>query len=155
MEYEKDFLLPIPKDKNEFDWFLSEVKTASLIEAWATEVPEDEIVRKFRVGPGDIRNKVETAEWITYSMLELARLFKSHNLRNIEELVVRIKYGIKKDLLGLVDLEQIGRVRARALYASGYHTPNDLKGVSVKSLSSIPTIGPKIAENLVAQVEKL
>jgi helicase len=155
MEYEKDFLLPIPKDKAEFDWFLSEVKTASLIEAWATEVPEDEIVRKFRVGPGDIRNKVETAEWITYSMHELAKLFKCPHLRNIEELVVRIKYGIKKDLLSLIDLDQIGRVRARALYASGYHTPKDLKDVSVKRLSAIPSIGPKIAENVVKQVEKL
>lgn len=155
MEFEKDFLLPIPKDKNEFDWFLSEVKTASLIEAWSTEVPEDEIVRKFNVGPGDIRNKVETAEWITYSMLELAKLFKCPHYQRIEELVVRIKYGIKRDLLSLIQLEQIGRVRARAIYASGFHTPEDLKSISVKKLAAISTIGPKIAENIVNQLEKL
>jgi helicase len=155
MEFEKDFLLPIPKDKNEFDWFLSEVKTASLIEAWATEVPEDEIVRKFNVGPGDIRNKVETAEWITYSMLELAKLFKCPHYRRIEELVVRIKYGIKRDLLSLIQLEQIGRVRARAIYAYGFHTPEDLKGISEKRLAAITTIGPKIAENIINQLEKL
>jgi helicase len=155
MEFEKDFLLPIPKDKNEFDWFLSEVKTASLIEAWATEVPEDEIVRKFNVGPGDIRNKVETAEWITYSMLELAKLFKCPHYRRVEELVVRIKYGIKRDLLSLIQLEQIGRVRARAIYAAGYHTPQDLKGISVKRLAAIVTIGPKIAENIITQLDKL
>jgi helicase len=155
MENERDFLLPIPKDKNEFDWFLSEVKTASLLEAWATEVPEDEIVRKFNVGPGDIRNKVETAEWITYSMLELARLFKSPYYRSVEDLVVRIKYGIKRDLLSLIQLEQIGRVRARALSVSGYRTIEDMKGVSVKRLAAIPSIGPKIAEKISIQLEKL
>ncbi len=155
MENEKDFLLPIPKDKSEFEWFLSEVKTASLLEGWIGEVPEDEIVRKFNVGPGDIRNKVETAEWIAYSMLELARLFKCPHYRKIEEIVARIKYGIKRDLLSLIQLEQIGRVRARALYVSGFKTPADLKGISAKRLAAIPTIGPKIAENIVKQVEKL
>jgi helicase len=154
MEHEKDFLLPIPKEKGEFDFFLSEVKTASLIEAWTSEIPEDEIVRKFNIGPGDIRNKVETAEWITYSMLELARLFTCPYCRSIEELVVRIRYGVKRELLSLIQHEQIGRVRARALFKAGFHTIEDLRGVQVGRLATIPTIGPKIAENIVDQLKK-
>jgi helicase len=144
----------VPKDENEFDFFLSEVKTASLLEAWISEVSEDEIVRKFNVGPGDIRNKVETAEWITYAMLELARLFKCPHLNSIEDIVVRLRYGVKRDLLSLIQLEQIGRVRARALYAVGFHKIDDLKGVPVGRLATIPTIGPKIAKSIVDQVEK-
>jgi helicase len=155
MESEKDFLAPVPKDENEFDWFLAEVKTAVLLESWVTEVSEDEIVRKFNVGPGDIRNRVETAEWITYSMLELARLFKCPYCRRIEELVTRLRYGVKKDLLSLTQLHGIGRVRARALSNSGFRKIEDLKGVSQKRLAAIPTIGPKIAENIVGQVEKM
>jgi helicase len=154
VEHEKDFLLPIPKDENEFDYFLSEVKTASLLEAWISEISEDEIVRKFNVGPGDIRNKVETAEWITYSMLELARLFKCPHTNCIEEIVVRLRYGVKRDLLSLIQLERIGRVRARALYGAGFHKLDDLRGVPVGRLATIPTIGPKIAENIVDQIEK-
>ncbi|MDH5386458.1 MAG: helix-hairpin-helix domain-containing protein, partial [Candidatus Aminicenantes bacterium] len=154
MEHEKEFLLPVPTDENEFDWFLSEVKTASLLELWANEISEDEIVRKFNIGPGDIRNKVETAEWITYSMLELARLFKCPYYRSIEELVTRIRYGIKRELLSLIQLEQIGRVRARALFKVGFHTIEDLRGVQVGRLATIPTIGPKIAESIVGQLEK-
>jgi len=154
MEHEKEFLLPVPTDEDEFDWFLSEVKTASLIEGWVREISEDEIVKKFKVGPGDIRNKVETAEWITYSMLELARLLKSPYYRSIEELVTRIRYGVKRELLSLIQLEQVGRVRARALYSAGFHKLEDLRGVPVGRLATIPTIGPKIAENIVNQVEK-
>ncbi|UCE36494.1 MAG: DEAD/DEAH box helicase [Thermoplasmata archaeon] len=154
MEHEKDFLLLVPKDENEFDFFLAEVKTASLLEAWISEVPEDEIVRKFNVGPGDIRNKVETAEWITYSMLELARLFKCPHLQTMEELVTRLRYGVKRDLMPLIQLEQVGRVRARALYGAGFHKLEDLRGVPVGRLATIPTIGPKIAENIVEQLEK-
>ncbi len=155
MEYEKDFLIPVPTDKNEFDWFLSDVKTASLIESWVKEVSEDEIITKFKVGPGDIRNKVETAEWITYSMLELARLFKCPYARSIEDLVTRIKYGIKRELLSLIQLEQVGRVRARALFKAGFHNPEELRSVKVKRLASIPTIGPKIAEGILSQLEKI
>lgn len=155
MEREKDFLLPIPKDEGEFEFFLSEVKTASLLEAWVSEIPEDEIVKKFNVGPGDIRNKVETAEWITYSMLELARLFRCPYCRRIEELVTRIRYGVKRELLSLIQLEQIGRVRARALYKAGFHRLEDLRGIPIGRLATIPTIGPKIAEGIVSQLEKL
>jgi helicase len=155
MESEKDFLAPVPKDENEFDWFLAEVKTAALLESWVTEISEDEIVRKFNVGPGDIRNRVETAEWITYSMLELARLFKSPYCRKIEELVARLRYGVKKDLLSLTQIQGIGRVRARALSNSGFRRIEDLRGISQKRLAAIPTIGPKIAESIVSQVEKI
>ncbi|UCE73629.1 MAG: DEAD/DEAH box helicase, partial [Methanomassiliicoccales archaeon] len=154
MEHEEDFLLSVPKDENEFDWFLAEVKTASLLEAWTTEISEDEIVRKFNVGPGDIRNKIETAEWITYSMLELAKLFKCPNYRCIEELVTRIRYGVKRELLSLITLEQIGRVRARALFSVGYHTLEDLRGVESGRLATIPSIGPKIADSIVMQMKK-
>ena len=153
MEHENDFLVTVPKDENEYDWFLSEVKTASLLESWINEVSEDEIVRKFNVGPGDIRNRVETAEWITYSMLELARLFRCPYSNNIEDIVTRIRYGVKRDLLNLIQLEQIGRVRARALLLAGFHTIEELRGVEVGRLSLIPTIGPKIAKNIVSQVK--
>ncbi|MEE9592689.1 MAG: DEAD/DEAH box helicase, partial [Thermoplasmata archaeon] len=56
------------------DFLLSEVKTASLLEDWMEEVPEDEITKKFRVGPGDIRRMVQMGEWLLYAMHELGRL---------------------------------------------------------------------------------
>lgn len=155
MEHEKEFLLPVPTEDNEFDFFLSEVKTASLLEGWISEISEDEIVRKFKVGPGDIRNKVETAEWITYSMLELARLLKCPYYRSIEDLVTRIRYGVKKELLSLIQLEHIGRVRGRALYVAGFHGLEDLRGVAAGRLATLPTIGPKVAESVVNQIEKM
>ena len=87
-------------------------------------------------------------------MLELARLFKCPHSNSIEEIVVRLRYGVKRDLLSLIQLEQIGRVRARALYRVGFQKLEDLRGIPVGRLATIPTIGPKIAESIVSQVEK-
>ncbi|MEM3884055.1 MAG: hypothetical protein QXT94_03940, partial [Methanothrix sp.] len=61
-----------------------------------------------------------------YSAIELAKL--SHiSARNLVDVRVRLKYGIKAELLDLVRLEQIGRVRARKLFDNGIRTVNDIR----------------------------
>jgi helicase len=153
MEYESEFLLPIPEDDNEFEWFLSEVKTACLLHDWIEEVPEDEIVQKYKVGPGDIRNKIETAQWLLHSMFELGRLFNNPRKKSVAETLLRIEQGIKGELLALVKLRQIGRVRARVLFNAGYKSPKDLKGVNADKLAKLPNIGPGIAKGIIEQAE--
>ena len=39
---------------------------------------------------------------------------------------VRLRYGIKEELLDLVRLEQIGRVRARQLFSNGIEKVSDI-----------------------------
>jgi helicase len=134
------------------EWFLSEVKTASLIEDWINEVTEDQIVLKYNVGPGDIHNKIETATWLLHAMRELARMFNFEVVSLLDKLNIRVKNGCKEELLNLIQLRDIGRVRGRALYKAGFKTINQLRNVNIKTLSKIPTIGERVAKTIKEQL---
>lgn len=149
----KTFLLEVPPVISpEYEWFMAEVKTACLLEDWINEVSEDDMIKKYQVGPGDIHNKVETAEWLLHAMQELARIFNFGAVSLLTKLIMRIRYGCKEELLNLVQLYGIGRVRARALYKRGFKSINDLRRASIETLASIPTIGKNIAKSIKEQV---
>ncbi len=138
-----------PEDE---EFLLSEVKTASLLEDWIEEVPEDDITKKFRVGPGDIRRMVQMGGWLLYAMHELGRLFNKKRLRPLARLMARMGYGVKEELLDLVSLRGVGRVRARALFARGVKTKEEIRTMEINDLARIPTIGPGIAKGIMAQL---
>ncbi|UCC27266.1 MAG: ski2-type helicase, partial [Candidatus Bathyarchaeota archaeon] len=60
----------------------------------------------------------------------------------------RVQKGVKRELLPLVRLEGIGRVRARILYNADLKTIADLKKAHVKKLTSLPLIGLKVAKKI-------
>ena len=138
----------------DYEDFLSQVKTACMLEDWILERSEDHISKKYNIGPGDIRNKVETGKWLLYSMHELARLFNPDHQSALKDLNLRVSYGVSEELLTLVTLKGIGRVRARVLFKHGYNTKSALKKVSSEQLARIPGIGPTIAANIKAQLEE-
>jgi len=134
------------------EWFLSEIKTASLLEDWINEATEDQIVMKYNVGPGDIHNKIETATWLIHAMRELARMFNFEVVSPLDKLLIRVKNGCKEELLNLIQLRDIGRVRSRALYKAGFKTINQLRDINIKTLSKIPTIGERVAKSIKEQL---
>ena len=151
--YRGDFLVDTPlESSDEYEWFLSDLKTASLIEDWIDEVTEDRIVSKYNVGPGDIHNVVETAEWLLHAAREFARMYNFDCVSEIGDLVLRTRNGCKKELLNLISLRGIGRVRARALYNEGFKTVNDLRGVPLKRLAGVRSIGEGVAKNIKRQI---
>ena len=127
--YRSIFLLEPPDVSNEeYEWFLSDLKTASLVEDWIEEIYEDRIITKYNVGPGDIYNIVEMVQWLLHASREFARMYNFDCVSDISDLILRVQYGCKKELLNLVSLKNIGRVRARALFNEGFKTINDLRG---------------------------
>ncbi|HEX7391891.1 MAG TPA: ATP-dependent DNA helicase [Thermoplasmata archaeon] len=155
-EYESDvsgqLLLEPPEDLTKYELFLSEIKTAKLLNDWISEVHENDISETFGVGPGDIRNKMEMAEWLIHGTARLAALFNKDAVEETLELRTRIRYGIKAELLELVKLRGIGRVRARALHDRGLKTVEDLRNTSYDRLKQIPTIGEAVARSLKKQL---
>ena len=150
-----NFLMPVPDEgTEEHDFFLSALKTARLIQAWMDETPENDIVQMFGVGPGDIRNKVDTAEWMLYSMRELARLFGSPLTGILNPLVLRLRHGIKEELLPLANLQGIGRKRARTLFDAGFTDLEKLIEADLKELEKLPGIGTQLAANMKQQARK-
>jgi helicase len=135
-----------------FEDELRRIKTASMLEDWINEKREDDMLDFYSLGPGDIRNRVETAKWIVYSMSELAKILGSGYTKQLRTLERRLRHGISEELLDLCALRGVGRVRARKLYENGYKTWEDLKRAKVSDLSALPAIGKGVAEDILAQV---
>jgi len=148
-----EFLLECPiLSSEEYEWFLSDLKTASLVEDWIDEKTEDIIINRFGVGPGDIHNIVEMVQWLLHAAREFARMYNFDCVSDLSELLLRVQNGCKKELLNLISLKNIGRVRARSLFNEGFKSVNDLRGVPLKRLAQIKTIGDAVAKSIKSQI---
>src|SRR5699024_3706916 len=64
-EHETEMLGSVPSEFEErWDDWLSALKTASMLDDWASELDESTITDRYGIGPGDLRGKVDTAEWL-------------------------------------------------------------------------------------------
>ena len=143
---EKEMTFPV----DDYEFFLAEVKTASLLQDWLDERTEDETTKVYGIGPGDIRRLVDQGEWLLYSMMELARIFSKPKVPDLFKVVARLRQGIKAELLELASLRGIGRVRARALFTRGYKTLRDLQKAPATDL--VRLLGPAVATSVKEQV---
>ncbi len=135
---------------------LSMIKTGWMLLDWMNEEKEEAMCDKFNVGPGDIRRIIDTAQWLLYSAVSISKLFKFDKvIEPLEMLQQRIRYGIKEELIDLVYLKGIGRVRARNLFKKGFKKLRDIKEAPIKDLSKIPRIAENLAENIKQQIAKL
>ncbi|UCE91344.1 MAG: DEAD/DEAH box helicase [Methanobacteriota archaeon] len=147
-----DLLLEPPTDLGKYELFLSEIKTAKLVSDWVSEVGEKAMEEAYGIGPGDIRNKADLAEWLMHAMARLSALVSREATPAIEELHRRIVYGIQPDLLELVKLRGIGRIRARALHGRGISTMEHLRQAPYDRLKQIPNIGEAVARSIKKQL---
>jgi helicase len=128
-ERESEFLGAMPsefEDERFEDW-LSALKTAKLLEDWADEVDEDRITERYGVGPGDIRGKVDTAEWLLGAAESLAAELDLGSVTAVRRAKKRVQYGVREELLDLAGVRGVGRKRARRLYAADIETRADLR----------------------------
>jgi len=126
-EVEDELLGPAPREEEAHweDW-LSALKTAKLLDDWASELDEDRIAERYDVGPGDIRGKVETAEWLLNAAERLAAEL-GVGATAVREARKRVQYGVRGELLNLAGVRDVGRKRARRLYEAGIETRADLR----------------------------
>ena len=139
-------------DEDNYDYLLREAKTAAMLMDWIGEVNENQIASRYRIGPGDIRRTAETAQWLMHSLAELSKQLDLGITFKAEQLAERIHYGASQDLLGLLNLKGIGRVRARKLYLSGITSLEKLKAAHQADISRL--LGPRIAERIFHQLKK-
>jgi len=150
-EHEDELWTGVPYGDDEMQAFFCSVKTAMLLLNWSEEVTEEMICERFNVGPGDIHNKVETAVWLIHAASRLAGLFRQPYAKPIADLETRVRHGIKKELLSLIALRGIGRVRARRLFNAGLTTPAEIRAAGIGALA--PVLGEKTAASVLAQIE--
>jgi helicase len=134
--------------------FLGEVKTAMVMNNWIEELPEEKILQRFSVQPGDLYRTIETAKWLLHAIDELSPVVaKDKEVSALShELVERVSKGIKRELLPIVALEGVGRVRGRIMFNAGYQTIEALKHASIEELTNLPSVGPRLAKKIKEQV---
>ena len=135
----------------EYEDFLKSVKTALFFQNWIDEKDEESILEEFNVRPGELRVKLEIADWLLYAAEELSRILRLKSLiSEVIKLRLRLKYGVKEELLPLLKLKNIGRVRARALHRNKIKSIGDVKKADVAKLVQI--LGRKVAIDIKKQV---
>ncbi len=121
-----------------YDEFIASVKTAAFFMEWVEEKDEEFLLEKYGIRPGEVHSKLDNADWILYSASELAKLMRLQQLlRHITKLRFRVKYGVKDELLSLLQLRGIGRVRARKLFDNRMRSLGDVKAADVSTLTQI------------------
>ncbi|HSA35134.1 MAG TPA: helix-hairpin-helix domain-containing protein, partial [Methanomassiliicoccales archaeon] len=109
--------------------------------------------RAFGTGPGDIHNKVEIGERLLYSMREMSNIFNKDCYPILTKLMTRMRYGVREDLLELVELKGVGRIRARSLQKRGFTSWETIKEADVHAISAVTGIGDTLAERIKKQVD--
>ncbi len=126
------------------------------LQAWITESSELSLSDNLGIESGDMHRMVETADWLTYCLREISKhVERADLLDELENLRRRIIYGIKEELLDLVKVKGIGRVRARVLYKHGIKSLDDLSKIPVNKLAEIDKIGSTIADNIKSELQKV
>ena len=139
-------------DFSEFDQdlFFTTLKTAFAVQLWLNESSEEHIFKELAMTSGDLHYVRESCEWMLHCAAEFSKIFKWKNHRkSLLTMINRLKYGIKKELLPLVEIPNIGRVRARSLYNAGYKSIESIINAKEEEIARLPRFGPLIARNLV------
>ncbi|MCL4374096.1 MAG: DEAD/DEAH box helicase [Candidatus Marsarchaeota archaeon] len=105
--------------------------TALMLNEWASETKEQDIVKKYSVTPGALYSKITNADWLIYAAIEIAKILRKR-VNAMIDMRVRLRYGIKEELMDLVRLAQVGRVRARLLFDNGITSVSDVRNSTEK-----------------------
>ncbi len=145
----------LAKPPSEFSWefeeFQNSFKTALLFEDWISETSDDDLMEKYKIRPGELRTKLANAEWLLYSCQEISRILNFKDL--ISELIklrVRMKHGLKEELLPLKKLRGIGRYKARKMFGAGLTNLQKVKEAKYELLANL--IGPRTAVKVKGQM---
>ncbi|MHA1480688.1 MAG: DEAD/DEAH box helicase [Candidatus Thorarchaeota archaeon] len=145
-----ELMVPVPdswEDPEGYSSFLAEIKTARMLQDWISEQSEKDITEDFNIGMGDVHRYVQSAEWLLYSASEIVRVCNIRNqMPEISSIKQRIKYGVREELLELVSIKGIGRVRGRMLYSHNLRNLADLYNVPFDDLAGVPIIGTSVAK---------
>ncbi len=122
--------------------------TALMLYDWMDEAQEHDIVKEYGTTPGALHSKLMNADWLAYAAIELARV-QHMPLHKLIDARVRLRYGIKEELLDLVRLREIGRVRARLLFDNGIKSVAEVRANHDRVRA---VLGKEIAEKVFAQL---
>jgi helicase len=117
---------------------LEKYKTAKVLNAWINEETEEKILEQFGLPPGLLFARKTIAEWLAYSIGELAFILNEPEVRKSARIVARrIKHGVKEELLELCRMKGIGRVRGRKLFVHGVRNISEFRARPKEEIKKI------------------
>ncbi|MEC7178319.1 MAG: helicase-related protein, partial [Candidatus Thermoplasmatota archaeon] len=150
------------------EMLLSNVKSAWMIEMWTNEDNIRSIEKELDVNPGDIHYRVDIMEWLIHASREIILtddVFSDEHMNQIAEIVklldilrLRVRHGCKQDLLSLVNIPNVGRMRARELSTRGIRNPNDVANMTQKQINEVLNMrgwGPQLLDKIMYEVSKV
>ena len=147
-----DLWLTLPDDDDDAEAYYRALKTAMLLSDWTDELSDTKICERYSVGPGDIYGMVESVTWLLHASAELARMFASAIHPKVKDYEICMKNGTRRELLPLIRLHGIGRVRARRLFTNGMKTPDDILARGIEEVTKILGLG--VAEQIFDQTSE-
>jgi len=149
-DHTEDLWFSLPEDEDLTEAYYRALKTAMLLSDWTNELSDTQICERYSVGPGDIYGMVESVTWLLHASSELARMFASAFHTNVLECEICMKHGTRRELLPLIRLRGIGRVRARRLFNNRMTTPDEIVAHGIDEVTRI--LGRGIAEQIFEQI---
>ena len=148
------------------DIHLSRIKSTWILHDWIEEFEYRDLEKQHNVMPGDLRARIDLAEWLLFSAKQILYYDNKFNndfeakikvLNALDDLRRRIRHGCKKELLPFVTLPNIGRKRARDLVNMGLSHPKEILELSTRDkdrLLALPRWGPKLFKRIEKSVIK-
>ena len=144
------------------------MKGALVVQSWIDEESLDKIEHKWGVQPGDLRSRVELLEWLLFATRrilsedeELAKINRNAHktlFDSIDEVYRRVRFGCRSDILGLVAIRGVGRVRAREMSdLLGVTSASDLRLLTERDRAKLADMrgwSPKLVDNLINSANK-
>src|SRR3989338_7367226 len=129
----------------EYDAFLASVKTALMLHEWTEEKDEPYLLETFDVRPGELKVKLQTADWLLYAMVELCKLLAYKELlAELMKIRVRLAFRLREEPHPMLKLEGSGGVRRRQLFTGGCKTLGHLKAAPAGALERV--LGEKLGQ---------
>ena len=142
-------------------------KSAWTLSQWIEENSLREIEKELGVAPGDLRVRVDHADWLMNATRQIcvnddevdASLQKADIdlLEMLDVMRKRVTNGCKEDLLSLIAIRGVGRVRARTLADHGYRTPLEICRITKKSAQKLADErgwSPQLVENIMRAADR-
>ncbi|MBN1167742.1 MAG: ATP-dependent DNA helicase [Methanospirillaceae archaeon] len=146
-----ELLIDVPYTQEEEEQYLRGLKSALLLNDWTMELSDARLEERYGVGAGDIYNLIDSGKWLLHVAERLAREVAPAWAPKVTELETRVRYGVHADLLPLVYIRNIGRVRARRLFNQGYTDRTTIQKAGKSAVARI--VGDKIADQIFEELK--
>ncbi|MCL5017666.1 MAG: DEAD/DEAH box helicase [Candidatus Parvarchaeota archaeon] len=134
-----------------YERYIAAIKIAKAVYEWISEKKEAFIEEEYGILPGEFYGLLENSKWLLFALRELAR-FYGVKPSDFSRLSIRVMHGIKEELLPLISMPGIGRVRARRLYSNGLKSESEVKSASRERLVAL--LGSAVGNNLYTYFHK-